>query len=68
MLGTITQFGTNQYIDKYFNWDQGPFAGHASTAWYDNHVGTWDMPPVLQDVWWYFKFPTTDDSTINYDS
>ena len=68
MLGTITQFGANEYIDKYFDWDHGPFAGQAYTAWYTNHIGTWDKPYSMPDVWWFAKFPTCDDSKIYFDS
>lgn len=84
MLGTITEFGNNYYLDvsPVYDWDHGPYAGVARDAWYSptlspcddptHTVGTyslghWNMPSLVQDVWWAVKYPTCDNSTITFD-
>jgi len=71
MLGTITQFGENPYIEKGFDWDHGPYAGVAALVWGegpdDLHLGQWCYPWITDDVWWYKKFPTIDETVLELD-
>jgi len=73
LLGTITQFGTNRYIDLGYNWDSGPFTGKgvAKSEWYNggsDGLGFWNVTwSSYRDGWWFKKFPTFDLTSIQYD-
>jgi hypothetical protein len=73
LLGTITQFGTNRYIDLGYNWDSGQFQGIgiAKSIWYNggySGLGFWNATwSSYRDGWWFKKFPTFDITSIQYD-
>ncbi len=64
-LGTITEFGDNDFIDVHTNFDSGvqPWTGAMATLpSYPEGWGESETP-----VWWYAKLYTTSTAAIEFD-
>jgi hypothetical protein len=58
-LGTITEFGTNDFITTQKKFDP------SSIAWSGSFTVP-PLPPVTPHVWWYEKIPTTSTAIVDF--